>query len=68
MRGGQGLVCRLCDRQARLLIADDVVAEVDAFVADEDRGAGNEFLDLMLALAAEGTVEKLLSRPLFFCH
>jgi hypothetical protein len=36
-----------------LVLGDDVEADVDAFVADEDRGAGDEFLDLTLALVAE---------------
>ena len=41
------------------LLVDDLVAEVDAFVADVDPGAGDQLLDLTLALAAEAA-EKLL--------
>ena len=41
------------------LLADDVVAELDALVADEDGRAGDELADLVLALAAEGAVEEL---------
>ena len=41
------------------LLADDVVAQLDALVADEHRGAGNQLADLMLALAAERAVEQL---------
>jgi hypothetical protein len=41
------------------LLVDDLVAEIDALVADVDPGAGDQFLDLPLALAAEAT-EKLL--------
>ena len=41
------------------LLADDVVAELDALVADEYRGAGDQLADLVLALAAERAVEQL---------
>ena len=41
------------------LLVDDLVAEVDALVADVDAGAGDQLLDLTLALAAEAA-EKLL--------
>src|SRR4030095_5323406 len=47
------------------LLADDVVAKLDALVADEDRRAGDQLPDLVLALAAERAVKKLLSRALF---
>ena len=40
-------------------LADDVVAELDALVANEDRWARDELADLVLALAAEGAVEDL---------
>ena len=33
------------------LLTDDVIAQVDAFVADKDRGAGNQFAHFMLAFA-----------------
>ena len=32
------------------LVANDVVAKLDAFVADEHRGTGDQLLDFMLAL------------------
>ena len=35
------------------VLGDDVEADVDALVADEDRRAGDELLDLALALVAE---------------
>src|SRR5213080_2832483 len=35
------------------LLRDDVVAEVDALVADVDRGAGDQLADFVLALATE---------------
>ncbi|MCY1183414.1 hypothetical protein D9M73_240330 [compost metagenome] len=41
------------------LLADDVVAQVDALVADKDRGAGNQFAYFMLAFATEGAIEQL---------
>ena len=50
----------------RHLVADDVVAELDALVADEHRRAGDQLLDLVLALAAERAVENLLARGTFF--
>src|SRR6266700_769569 len=45
----------------RALLADDVVAKLDAFVADEHRRPGDELPHFMLALAAEGAVEKLVT-------
>ena len=41
------------------LLADDVIAQVDALVADKDRGAGNQFAHFMLAFATEGAIEQL---------
>ncbi len=48
------------ERSAALaeLLLDDLVAEIDALVADVDAGAGDQLLDLPLRLAAEGA-EKL---------
>ena len=43
------------------LLVDDLVAEVDALVADVDPGAGDQLLDLPLALAAEAAEELLVS-------
>ena len=40
------------------LLADDVIAQVDAFVADKDRGAGNQLAHFMLAFAAEGAIKQ----------
>ena len=40
------------------LLVDDLVAEIDALVADVDAGAGDQLLDLALRLAAEAA-EKL---------
>ena len=41
------------------LLLDDLVAEVDALVADVDAGAGDELLDLLLRLAAERALQQL---------
>jgi hypothetical protein len=51
-------------------LADDVVAQVDALVADEHRRAGDQLLDLVLALAAERAVKRFLAgrRALFIGH
>src|SRR4029077_17531709 len=43
-----------------VLLADDVHAQLDALVADEHRRAGNKLAHLVLALAAERGVERLL--------
>src|SRR6201999_4178889 len=41
------------------LLLDDLVAQIDALVADIDAGAGNELLDLLLRLAAERTLQQV---------
>src|SRR3712207_4660140 len=46
-------------RGLRELFLDDLVAEVDALVADVDPGASDELLDLLLALAAERALEQV---------
>ena len=40
------------------LLLNDVLAQLDAFIADEHRRAGNELAHLVLALAAERAVER----------
>ena len=42
------------------LLVDDLVAEVDAFVADVDAGTGDQLLDLTLRFAAEAAEELLV--------
>jgi len=42
------------------LLVDDLVAEIDALVADVDAGAGDQLLDLALRLAAEAAEELLV--------
>ena len=44
-----------------VLLADDVHAQLDALVADEDRRPGDELADFVLALAAERAVERVLA-------
>src|SRR5713226_8938347 len=41
------------------LLLDDLVAEIDALVADVHTGAGDELLDLLLALAAERALQQV---------
>ena len=43
-----------------VLFADDVHAQFDAFIADEHGRAGDQLAHLMLALAAERAIERVL--------
>src|SRR5262249_19981638 len=52
--GQRGLVGAALDPA---VIRDDVVADVDALVADEDRGTGDQLADIILVLVAEGATE-----------
>jgi hypothetical protein len=47
-------------RSGGQLLVDDLVAEIDALVADVDAGAGDQLLDLTLGLPAEGAEELLI--------
>jgi hypothetical protein len=47
------------------LLLDDLVAEVDALVADVDARTGDQLLDLLLALAAEAALQQLPVSPNF---
>jgi hypothetical protein len=49
------------------LLVDDLVAEIDALVADVDARAGNQLLDLALRLAAKAA-EELLVRVCGTCQ
>src|SRR6202035_4783294 len=42
-----------------VLLADDIHAKFDAFIADENRRAGNELAHLMLAFAAKRAIERV---------
>src|SRR6266446_3589901 len=56
---GRNAVARLHQR-GLVLLADDVHAQFDALVADENGRAGDELAHLMLALAAERAMERFL--------
>jgi hypothetical protein len=56
-RGGQLVEVQLTGVGELLL--DDLVAEVDALVADVHAGPGDELLDLLLRLAAERALQQL---------
>ena len=59
MSFGRGRLSRSSCGGSGELLVDDLVAEIDALVADVDAGAGDQLLDLPLALPAEAA-EKLL--------
>ena len=44
------------------ILANDVVTQLHAFVADEHRGPRDQFMDLMLAFSAKGAVQRLSAR------
>ena len=48
-------------RRSGELLVDDLVAEIDALVADVDAGAGDQLLDLPLALPAEAAEQLFVS-------
>jgi hypothetical protein len=52
-------VARL-DQRGFVFLADDVHAQLDALVADEHGGTGNELAHLVLTLAAERAVKRVL--------
>src|SRR5580704_6548576 len=56
---GRNIVTRF-PQQGLVLLADDVEAKLDAFVANEDGRPGDELAHLVLALAAERAVERVL--------
>jgi hypothetical protein len=55
-----GEVLQLERRRCGELLVDDLVAEIDALVADVYAGAGDQLLDLALRLAAEAAEELLV--------
>src|SRR5262245_22479825 len=61
MPGSLALVVRLQDAQD-LPILNDIVAQLNAFITDENRWSRDEAPDLMLALAAERAIEAGLLR------
>src|SRR5689334_8910952 len=53
VRRWQLAAIRACRLAARAFLANDVVAKLDAFIADEHRRAGDQLAHLVLALAAK---------------
>jgi hypothetical protein len=64
---GLGQRVELEARSRRQLLVDDLVAEIDALVADVDPGTGDQLLDLPLRLPAEAA-EELLIRVSWTCQ
>jgi hypothetical protein len=62
-QGGAGAAARL----EPVVVGDDVVADFDALVADEDRRARNELADVVLVFIAERAAEDLAVAG-FFDH
>jgi len=64
---------RCGERRARasvleaVVVCDDVVADFDAFITNEDRGPRDELTDIVLVLVAEGAAQDL-GFPGFFHH
>src|ERR1700729_3116007 len=56
---GRNIVARF-PQQGLVLLADNVHAKLDAFVADEHGRPGNELAHLVLALAAERAIKRVL--------
>ena len=56
---GLGQLERNSGARVAQLLVDDLIAQLDALVADVDTGPGDELLDLLLALAAEGALEQI---------
>lgn len=48
------------DHRGLVFLTDDVHAQFDAFIADEDGRSGNQFPDFVLALSAERTIKSVL--------
>jgi hypothetical protein len=58
---GRHAIGRL-DHRGLVLLADDVHAQFDAFIADEHGWTGDQFANLVLGLAAERAIERVLRR------
>jgi hypothetical protein len=43
-----------------VLFTDDIHAQLDAFIADEDRRSRNQLADFVLTLSAKGAVKSVL--------
>jgi hypothetical protein len=63
---GSFAACLATVGHRRQFIADDVIAQVDALIADENRRPCDQLLHFVLALAAEGAVQGFFGRRAFF--
>src|SRR3546814_9576809 len=61
LRCGQFVADRIASRFLALF-DDDVIAQVDAFIANKDRGSGDELPNLVLALIAKRTMQYFIDR------
>jgi hypothetical protein len=43
-----------------LIVCDDLVADINAFITDINGRTGDQFLDFILRLAAEGTTQRII--------
>src|SRR5439155_598314 len=74
MRGGlQRHHCRRQQVRPRaaielVVVGNDVVADLHAFIADEHRGAGNQLADVVLVLVAERAAEDFVLAGLLLGH
>src|SRR4029077_9136732 len=57
---GRGHTVARLDQRGLMLLTDNIHAELDALVANEAGRPGDQLADLMLALAAERAVERIL--------
>lgn len=57
---GRGNAVAGLDHRGFVFLADDVHAQLDAFIADEDGRSGDKLPDFVLALAAERTIQGVL--------
>ncbi len=60
--GGDGSDERDAAVLEAVVVGDDVVADLDALVADEDRRSGNQLPDVVLILVAERAAQDFRSR------
>src|SRR5437588_10011063 len=47
-------------RLSLLIVGNDLVADVNALIADVNRGTGDEFLDFVLRLAAKRAAQRVI--------
>ena len=64
--GGGQIALAFAHCAGRQFVSNDVIAQINAFIANENRGAGNQFFDFVLALTAKRAVQRLFARGCFF--